>query len=473
MSENLKLNYHEVDFIVPIHRFNIQFSYVTKQGLSFIREFVLRLVQLAPMKPSQIALYIGLNKTEVSEAISDLMDKGDLRFNEQGNVELTPQSEGYFSGLGKPPQISSILETSVTLSFELCGFNCIGSKRKTDGWKNGVELKIDAQRLSQTEELAKSFFQKEFYQYFDKKFLSGVKTEGSDRPSIYAISSVRKVATDSLRVSCKFNIDIDGRAIERDDFDVLSDSTEVHELITKTLGQNKKESNIQSIAYAMKSIGDYWTKDIFNDNSVDLVLFAHHSAESSVNDKKPKIFVGPIYSNENFDFVFDKIKNAVTKFDKSKDKMIKSFKWIAPSDSYWGQSSRIISILNEIEDYQLTKGDNAQRIFQPEIYLPLSDTSDKNALWRWKRNFGDNSQNIYAIIEGFMGGNVEVIYLENEFVVVCYHISRPETLPVTMPIGFISTDVKLIREISKMADEYINSISSYNKPNNLGLLKNL
>ncbi|MNI93250.1 hypothetical protein D3C73_1511700 [compost metagenome] len=72
-----------------------------------------------------------------------------------------------------------------------------------------------------------------------------------------------------------------------------------------------------------------------------------------------------------------------------------------------------------------------------------------------------------------MGGNVEVIYLENEFVVVCYHISRPETLPVTMPIGFISTDVKLIREISKMADEYINNISSYNKPNNLGLLKNL
>ena len=84
MKEEIKLNYHEVDFIVPTQRFNFQFSYVTKQGLSFIREFVLRLVQLSPMKPIQIATYLGLNKLEVNEAISDLMDKGDLSFNDLG-----------------------------------------------------------------------------------------------------------------------------------------------------------------------------------------------------------------------------------------------------------------------------------------------------------------------------------------------------------------------------------------------------
>ncbi|HDX6775539.1 TPA: hypothetical protein RPO53_004676, partial [Escherichia coli] len=165
MSENMKLNYHEMDFLVPVHRFNIQFSYVTKQGLSFIREFVLRLVQLAPMKPSQIATYIGLNKDEVDEAISDLMDKGDLRFNGQGLVELTPQSTGYFDGIGNPPKTSSIQETGAALSFELCGFNCIGNKRKFDRWKQGIELKIDNKKLSCTENLAKETFQKEFYKY--------------------------------------------------------------------------------------------------------------------------------------------------------------------------------------------------------------------------------------------------------------------------------------------------------------------
>jgi len=44
ISDN-KVTYHEVDFLLPAQRFNIQFSYVSQKGLPFIREFVLRLVQ--------------------------------------------------------------------------------------------------------------------------------------------------------------------------------------------------------------------------------------------------------------------------------------------------------------------------------------------------------------------------------------------------------------------------------------------
>ncbi len=43
MSDN-KVTYHEVDFLLPAQRFNIQFSYVSQKGLPFVREFVLRLV---------------------------------------------------------------------------------------------------------------------------------------------------------------------------------------------------------------------------------------------------------------------------------------------------------------------------------------------------------------------------------------------------------------------------------------------
>ncbi|MEZ9821181.1 hypothetical protein AB4238_11285 [Shewanella sp. 10N.286.45.A1] len=473
MTENLKLNYHEVDFIVPVHRFNFRFSYVTKQGLSFIREFVLRLVQLAPMKPSQVAIYIGLNKAEVSEAISDLMDKGDLRFNELGQVELTPQSESYFDGLGKPPRTASIQETGTALSYELCGFNCIGNKRSSGGWKRGIELKVDNKKLSQTEELAKSIFQKEFYHYLDKDFLKGVKSEDSVRPSIYTMDSVNKLTKDALRLPCEFYIDPDGRAIEREDFETLDDSTEVHELITRTLGQNRKSSNITEIAHAMNDIGDHWTKEVFNNISVDLVSFAHRAAESLSDDKKPNIFVGPIYAKQNWEHISNLMESALKKYSDSKDKSVRTLKWIAPSDSYWGKSSSIVSSFSEIEELQLTKGKNPQRVFQPSIYLPLFDASDRKGSWYWKNHLGDSSLNIFGLIEGFMGGSIEVLYLENEFVVVCYHISRPDSLPVTMPVGFISTDVRIIRQVSEMANDYIGNTTSYNKPNDLGLMKNL
>lgn len=162
MTEEIRLNYHEVDFIVPAQRFNFRFSYVTKQGLSFIREFVLRLVQLAPMKPSQIATYLGLNKLEVNEAIGDLMDKGDLVFNEQGLVQLTQQSAGYFEGIGKLPKTNSIQETGAALSFELCGFNCIGNKRSSGGWHAGIKLSVDNKKTFRNRRVSKVKLSKEF-----------------------------------------------------------------------------------------------------------------------------------------------------------------------------------------------------------------------------------------------------------------------------------------------------------------------
>ena len=84
MSEQINIAYHEVDFLLPIHRFDIRFSYVTKKGLPFIREFVLRLVHISPMKLSDIATFFGFSDIEVEEAVGDLVDKGDLQFTEGG-----------------------------------------------------------------------------------------------------------------------------------------------------------------------------------------------------------------------------------------------------------------------------------------------------------------------------------------------------------------------------------------------------
>ena len=69
MSEQINIAYHEVDFLLPIHRFDIRFSYVTKKGLPFIREFVLRLVHISPMKLSDIATFFGFSDIEVEEAL--------------------------------------------------------------------------------------------------------------------------------------------------------------------------------------------------------------------------------------------------------------------------------------------------------------------------------------------------------------------------------------------------------------------
>ena len=90
MNNEINPIYHEVDFVLPIHRFKINFSYSKEMGMrSFIREFTLRLVHISPVKPADIAIFFGLSNIETDEAISDLIDKGDLEFLNDGELALT------------------------------------------------------------------------------------------------------------------------------------------------------------------------------------------------------------------------------------------------------------------------------------------------------------------------------------------------------------------------------------------------
>lgn len=247
----------------------------------------------------------------------------------------------------------------------------------------------------------------------------------------------------------------------------------MHEAITTSLNQSQKGQNIQEIGLAMKSFGDTWTKDIFNSNSIDIAALGHRYAEALTDSKKEIPFVGPIYADNNWEHIKKLLKALPETYKKSKGKAVKQLTWIAPSDGFWGKSKKLVFCFNEIEQAQLTKDKNPQRIYTPSIYLPLSDIADRRAIGGWKNDFKNGSNNLYGLIEGFLGGSVEVIVLDGTFAVVCYHISRPETHPVSIPVGFITTDLKLINRISDIAQDYLESSSSFNKKHNLGLLDKL
>ena len=96
MNQKVNIAYHEVDLLLPAHRFDIRFSLCDqKKGLSFVREFVLRLVHISPMKPVDIATYFGLSRREVDEAITDLVEKG-IRFSEKRSDRADSESTGVF-----------------------------------------------------------------------------------------------------------------------------------------------------------------------------------------------------------------------------------------------------------------------------------------------------------------------------------------------------------------------------------------
>lgn len=463
--------YHEIDFLLPAQRFNINFSYITQKGLPFVREFVLRLINLAPMSMSQVANFFGFSRKEVQEAIDDLVERGELTLSENGRLMLTEKSSGYFTELGEVPRLSLLRDSTACLSFDLATFSCLGKDNSSEKWKAGLSIKVDDENASCSETLVEKHFQRQFHEIVQKSFLSKSLTlDEKDSPNVYTVNSVNKIKQMPVRLPVQFKVDEDGRSVEREDFEKLKSSDYVHERISLEIDRLARPSNFGEIARAMIDIGDDETLKLFDSkgSSVSLQFFEDLAKLESNSQKKRTTFIGPIYTSANWGLLQKHLAPLIKARRESKADVGQTpFLWLAPSDPYWGKSSNLQARVSEILSMASTK---EKRLYSPTIYLPVSGTDDQKTARQWKWEFDPNTDKIHGVIEGFLGGNIEVMHFEGEFVVVVYHVSLPDSYPVSFPIGFISADKDVVSSVGRLVTTYLKGSTGFERPNDCGLL---
>lgn len=463
--------YHEIDFLLPAQRFNINFTYVTQKGLPFVREFVLRLVHLGPMSKSQIATFFGFSRNETEEAIDDLVERDELTLNESGRLTLTDKSKGYFTDIGEVPRLSLLRDSGACLSFDLATFTCLGKDISSDKWKTGIQIKVDDERVSRSEAYAEKHFQRQFSEIYHKGFLSkSLEQEEKDSPTVYTVNSVNKIRQIPLRLSMKFQVDMDGRSVEREDFETLKSSDYVHERIAVELDRLSRPPNTIQIAKAMMELGDSDTLKLIDlkSNSVNLRFLADLEKLEVSSPQKKTMFLGPIYSQQNWTLLQRLLApSLLSRIERNEDVGQDPFTWLAPSDPYWSKSNRLQISLDDFFHKSSTK---QKKLYSPTIYLPVSGQSDYRAANQWKQELHLQTEEVRGLTEGFLGGNVEVLHLEGSLVVVVYHMTLHDTFPVTVPVGFISTDKKLVSSIGLKTKAYIEGSAGYESPNDCGLI---
>jgi hypothetical protein len=471
--ENTKI-YHEIDFLLPAQRFNINFSYITQKGLPFVREFVLRLIQLAPMSMSQVATFFGFSRKEVQEAIDDLVERGELTLSENGRLALTEKSSGYFTELGEAPRLSLLRDSSAYLSFDLATFSCLGKENSSEKWKAGISIKVEDENASCSETRVEKHFQRQFHEILQKGFLSKSLTlEEKDSPNVYTVNSVSKIKQMPLRLPVQFKVDEEGRSVEREDFEQLKSSDYVHGQISLELDRLARPSNFGEIVRAMVDIGDGETLKLFDSkgSSVSMQFFEDLVKLESNSQKKRKTFIGPIYSTANWELLQKYLAPLIKARRESKADVGKTpFLWLAPSDPYWGKSSNLQVRVSEILSMATTK---EKRLYTPTLYLPLSGADDKKTARQWKWEFDPNSDDVHGVIEGFLGGSVEVMHFQGEFVVVVYHASLPDSYPVSLPIGFVSAEKDVVSSVGRLVTTYLQGSSGFEHSNDCGLLSRM
>lgn len=423
------------------------------------------------MSMSQVATFFGFTRKEVQEAIDDLVERGELTLSENGRLTLTEKSSGYFTDLGEVPRLSLLRDSTVCLSFDLATFSCLGKDNSSEKWKAGLSIRVEDENASCSETQVEKHFQRQFHEILQKGFLSRSLTQDEkDSPTVYTVNSVNKIKQMPVRLQVQFKVDADGRSVEREDFEKLKNSDYVHERISLELERLARPRNFGEIAKAMLDIGDGDTLRLFDSrgSSVSLQFFEDLAMLETNSLRKRTTFLGPIYSSANWELLQKHLAPIIKTRRETKTDMGQTpFLWIAPSDPYWGKSSNLQVRVSELLSMASTK---EKRLYSPTIYLPVSGTDDLKTARQWKWEFDLNSEKVYGLIEGFLGGNVEVMHFEGEFVVVVYHVSLPDSYPVSLPIGFISADKDVVSSVGRLVTSYLGGSSGFERPNDCGLL---
>ncbi len=438
MSEQ-KTPYNQIDFVIPAPKFRIVFSYMSNQGVSFVREYLLRLLKLTPCKPTQIANYFGFSKYETEIALADLERNHWISWQADGTIALSTEGLQLFQG--ESPQIPNLMERGGEYRMELLDSNFLQPKDCDKTNTQAIELSVDNGVRSKSKELVQKAFQNRFRQLLEDDIISLDDKE----IALYKIDAIEpKGGMEYFRFTQSFELMPEtGEAKERHDVPNVLYQDCIHQAITTQVEQFRRSNNLRELRASMEELGDNDTLRILFGGKFDVIEFGKIQYEQ----QNSLYFLGQTYHQEE---MFKQINQTLDKLDKKSQKKLY---WLAPSDIYWGKQRKIHDQIQNLIDKSKDKYDF-------RLYLPVQSERNKHEKQQWKHEFREISEkHLYAFCEGFLNDNTEILFLEDKFAVVCYHAKLPD-YPVTLPIGFMATKAREVTFIQDLVVKYLSSFQS-------------
>lgn len=444
------ITYNQIDFVVKAPRFHIVFSYMSDKGVAFVREYLLRLLKITPCKPAQIAQYFGFSQHETEVALADLEQHKWIIWQNDGLIALSAEGQRLFQENQDSPHIPTLKECGGEYHMELLDRNFL---KKNDCDKNrqqAIELDIEPKLLSESSEITRKTFQNRFQQLMEDDIIDLDEKD----ISLYKIDAIEpKGAPDYFRFTQQFELLPEtGEAKERHDVPTITHQENIQQAITKQLVRFGHHDNLRELRNSMEEIGDDDTLKVLFGGKLDFTEFL--KVYQKYEQQNGLYFLGQIYHQEN---LFEQISQIL---DKPNKKSPKKLYWLAPSDIYWGKQRKIHDKIQNLIDKQ-------KNGYDFRLYLPLLSERNQHEKQEWLNHFKDISDKVlYGFCEGFLDGNTEILFLEDKFAVVCYH-AKLSSYPVTLPIGFLTTQKSTVKHIVELVEAYLGSARFNNESNKI------
>lgn len=445
-EQKYKLVYNQIDFIIIAPKFRISFSYTDEKALSFVREYILRLLILCPCRPEEIAKYFAFTQYETENALNDLANKKWIEYLSDGNIGLTTAGRKLFKHNTLAPKLIDLRTKEINLYMELINENFIDKKHLSNN-ENAISLNISSEIFAFRSKYAERNFQQQFNELKDQ----GKLILYSDYGHLYKIDGVEVFNNKYFRFTQFFSLDKDtGNQLGRNDIHTLNHSEKIVHQVTNILEKYKHEykNNVQDIISSMEKLNDIETLKIITPKFNFFML-------EKINQKSPQdtYFVGQTYHQDDIQKL---LKNSMDELKKNISQSPKILYWMGVENIYWGAQEKFSEQINLFYNNAFCNQNKKEyHLYNFRLYLPIKNSKYKNT----KKNLlpSDKKQyknNFYAFKGGFLNNNTEIIVFENQFAVVCYH-AYLDSYDVPLPVGFITTRIEKVKHIFQLVQNYL------------------
>jgi hypothetical protein len=433
---------NHVTFTVPSRQFVITSSVTVNESLPKVTEFVLRLVRLCEaIEPEDIGSYFGFSEKETRLILESLGDQSLIRFD--GNlVRLTDYADSKFYTDDDLPRFSVVKPRTDHVDFDLLTFHPIDGRSRNKAPGFAVQLTVNDEQTSSSTRLAEQAYQRHFQR------ILRVKEKGNDKIDIYKISSVQSKQLFDIPVDVSFNLDVNSEVERIIAYD--EDAPEPYRL--------EVESSVSDALKRPLSNQYLWLADfvdIFDDKVLAQYLskkgfdFSRYVQEVHIERKvgysqMTQPVFGNMYMPVNAQKILDAVQMAVESTDAEvSTPLLTSVAWLAPDYKFWGRTGLFEDFYFKLQE-RIPRPKKEKKDFGERVELLYPGTED--IVWALQQQLKSKREKSVHFYSGqVMGGRIEVLLVPTRLVCVLFHYALPGNSSALVPIGFLSTDPRIIK----------------------------
>ena len=446
----MKISLNTISFGLPAKSFFIDYTVSQKRQLPVVKEFVVRLIHtLSEITVDTIQEYFGFTDREMLAVIDDLIEESLIEWSEdKEKIKLSNYASSQFVEIDGQmiPRFFEVTEKSDTVHFEMHGFKMLPNTVKKGGANDlCISLPLPSDCYKNLSVKAQNAFDLNFQQF--REF---VKEENifSERQELYKINQVAHKYDALIPVDVNYYVDTSSPLELKTEYESAAidewDSskslfTVMDEAVTRTSTPNEAKNFASYLSFSQDPIiSRYW-----DDSSTSLnipTLLDHFEKGETHYGNDTQLIIGNIYSEFNSEGLLSKLKEKLNNENNSSGLV-----WFTHSDSAtWGRNNSINTLITQILKLFDRRKSTSKAVM-------VMQCSSKQEAFELNKRYRTLDAHLLDCTSRLGGESTEVLLIPNIMVVCLHHAIFDSTRNISLPVGYVSFDERLISTITNSA----------------------